>query len=120
MSFIIGTPHTKGAGYSWSRYSAETKTVQDDVQTCPHCQAVIRMRQWGEAKAGKMAGGFCMKCNAPICPGCQAKMTTEGCVPFMKKLEAAFDMKVKYGQLLKDSGLEPASQQPPYTGIIKG
>ena len=121
MGFVIGTPHTHNAGYSWYRYSCDTRVVEDDVQTCPHCQAVIRMRQWQTTKDGKMAGGFCMKCDAPICPHCQAKMQTEGCIPFMRKLERELDMTVKYHQFVKEAGLEPAApSRPLFTGLIEG
>lgn len=117
MTFKIGTPHAHNAGYSWSRYSADTRVVEDDVQTCPHCQAVIRMRQWSQTENGKMSGGFCGKCSAPVCPHCQARMAKYGCEPFLKKLEQELDMTVKLQQFIKDAGLEPARpHQPIFTG----
>lgn len=117
MGILIGTPYARNAGWSHYRYSCDTRVVEDDVQTCPHCQAVIRMRQWETTKQGKMAGGFCMKCSKPICPHCQKKMQTEGCIPFMKKIEKEHDMLTKYSQFVRDAGLEPAA---PSRSIITG
>ena len=114
MGFLIGTPFSKNAGWSHYRYSCETRVVEDDVQTCPHCQAVIRMRQWGETKNGKMAGGYCSKCDKPTC----GHKDCLECVPFLKRLEKHFDMTVKYAQFVKDAGLEPAKpHQPIITGV---
>jgi hypothetical protein len=113
--FIIGTPHSKGAGYFVNDNTASGGTVvEDDVRTCPHCQAVILMRQWRLVGGdGRMGGGFCTKCNAPVCPNCAAKMPTEGCIPFIAKLEKDFDMTVKLKQFMKIAGLEPEPQQLP-------
>lgn len=118
MTFKIGTPFARNAGYSWSKYSAYSRAVEDDVQTCPHCQATIRMRQWSSVQAnGKMAGAFCSRCDAPTC----GHANCLPCVPFIKKLEKELDMTVKLKQFLKDAGLEPAvPPKPLFTGLIKG
>lgn len=119
MSFFIGTPHTRNAGYFYNddRPSGGIKR-EDDVKTCPHCQAVILMREWQKVSHGTMNGGFCQQCNAPICPHCTSKFATEGCIPFIEQLEKAYDMTVKLKQYLKIAGLEPASPQPIFTGIL--
>ncbi len=85
MSFVIGTPYTKNAGYylNDNRVSGGCKE-EDDVRTCPHCQAVILMRKWHSY------GGFCRMCNAPVCGHCGEKMEIFGCEPFLQKIERAF------------------------------
>ena len=117
MTFSIGTPHTRNAGYYYNWEVRGTK-AEADVQTCTHCQAVILMQQWAKTRDGKLAGGFCMRCNAPICEQCAPKMATEGCVPFIKKLEAELDMTVKLKQYIREAGFEPAAPPPLFTGII--
>jgi hypothetical protein len=57
---IIGTPHTKGAGYYKNDDTASGgKKSEADIRTCTHCQAVIKMQAWKED------GGFCGKCMGP-------------------------------------------------------
>jgi hypothetical protein len=118
MTFTIGTPFTRNAGYY---YNWELRGKSEaDVQTCVHCQAVILMQQWNQidAKTGKLAGGFCMRCNAPICEQCAPKMATEGCIPFIRKIEQQVDMVTKLDKYLKDAGLEPVAPRPLFTGVI--
>lgn len=112
MTFIIGTPHTHNAGHFYD-WKASGRQEQDDVQTCPHCEAIILMRVW------KHEGGWCGKCMSPLCSnaGCVAETARLGCVPFVKKLEAHINAQVKFAQHLKIAGLEPpVSPQPIYTG----
>ena len=117
MTFSIGTPFSKGAGYY---YNWEQRGKSEaDVQTCPHCQAVILMQEWRKIAHGKMAGGYCMRCNKPVCDQCNKKMISEGCIPFIAKLEKEFDMTVKLSQFLKDAGMEPAAPHRPFTGLVK-
>lgn len=121
MTFIIGTPYASGAGYFYNDDRASGgRYEQADVQTCPHCQAVILMQQWRKIEDGSMNGGFCMKCNKPVCPHCNKRMQTYGCEPYLKKLEKTVDMTIKLGQILKDAGMEPATPRPIFTGLIKG
>ena len=115
---VIGTPFAHNAGYQWNDDTASGgKREQHDVQTCTHCQAVILMQQWRKVEEGKMTGGFCMRCNAPICGPCNKAMQHQGCVPFIAKLEKEFDMTVKLDQFLRDAGLEP--KRPMFTGLIQ-
>jgi len=81
----IGTAYTKGAGYfvNDDRPSGGQK-VEDDVRTCPHCQAVILMRKWAAF------GGFCRQCNAPVCGVCGKRMEVFGCEPFLRTIEKQF------------------------------
>lgn len=116
MTFAIGTAFSRNAGYHWNGQGATKE--QHDVQTCPHCEAVILMQQWRKVENGKMTGGFCMRCSKPICGHCNAKLATEGCIPFIQKLEKHFDMTVKLQQFLKEAGMEPATPKPIFTGLI--
>jgi hypothetical protein len=85
MTFIVGTPHTHNAGYfrNDDRLSGG-KLSEADVQTCPHCQGLIKMQEW------HLDGGWCAKCQAPLCnvPACVEETSRLGCVPFSRKLEA--------------------------------
>ena len=117
MTFVIGTPFSRGAGYSINNRDIAAARQEDDVQCCTHCQAVIRMRQWKKVENGGMAGGFCMRCNAPVCGPCNTKMVTEGCMPFIEKLERSLDMTVKLRAYIKAAGLEePAAPRAIFTG----
>lgn len=109
MTFKIGTPHTRNAGYFLNNQGLELKHRQeDDIQTCGHCQAVIKMREWREE------GAFCRGCMKPVCAHpCGDRMLTYGCEPFLKKLERYIDATVKYEQHLKVAGLDPGGPPPP-------
>ena len=115
----IGTPYTRNAGYFRSDDSPSGgKLREDNVRTCPHCQAVILMSQWGKVIAGKMQDGFCNKCNAPICTNCTPALATVGCLPYIAKLERDFDMTVKLRQFQKLAGLSPEPARGFFTGLI--
>jgi hypothetical protein len=116
MTFTIGTPFTHNAGYHWN--GREKGKDEHDVQTCPHCEAVILMQQWRKVEEGKMNGGFCMKCSKPVCGRCNKKMQTHGCTPFLAELERVTDARVKLAQFMKDAGLEPVAPRPIFTGLI--
>jgi hypothetical protein len=107
MSFVIGTPHTHNAGYvrNDDRVSGG-KLLEGDVQTCPHCEAVIIMQQW------KLDGGWCAKCEAPLCnnPSCIAETAKLGCVPFVRKIEKFLGSQEKFATYLRMAGLEPPKQ----------
>lgn len=115
MTFIIGTPHIKGAGYykNDDRLSGG-QLSEADVRTCPHCQAVILMQQWRAVENGKMAGGWCTRCNAPICGHCQKRMLTEGCTPFVEFIEKQLGEAAKLKVFKKLAGLDtPAAPSAP-------
>lgn len=95
---LIGTPHTKNAGYYLS--SDVHGKREADIRTCTHCQAVIKMQVW------KDDGGFCRKCNAPICAHCADQALIYGCIPFMQRLEKVTDTLIKFTQHLRVAGLE--------------
>lgn len=75
---IVGTPHTRGSGYTVNDQALSSRQ-EADIQTCPHCQAVIKMQEWSKASVQN----FCLKCMKPACnnDACQP------CVPFIKKIE---------------------------------
>ena len=104
MSFIIGTPHTHGAGNLDMRTGGErSRHIEDDIRTCPHCQGVIRLSKWKEQ------GGWCAKCQAPLCdnPDCIKKTAALGCVPFTQALEREWEMAGKLKHFRKLAGLDP-------------
>jgi hypothetical protein len=117
---FIGTPHTKGAGYFCNDNTASGGIKQEgDVRTCTHCQAVIIMQDWKSLDAaGKLGGGFCMRCNAPVCGACNHRMMTHGCEPFIKKIDKELDATVKLDQFRKLAGLD--TPEPPRAFFIPG
>lgn len=112
MTIIIGTPHTRGAGYLMNGSKLNVSQRQEaDVQTCSHCQRVILLQQWKEA------GGWCAKCFHPICDPCAVRAQTFGCEPFIKKIEAFAESQMRYAKVLKDQGSDaPVPQSPLITG----
>ena len=112
MTFHIGTPHTRNAGYYFNRYSCDTNLTEDAVQTCSHCQAIIKMSEW------KQDGGWCSRCEKPLCnhADCMAQTARLGCVPFIQQLERQIENTIKLEQHLKIAGLEPSP--PPRPLII--
>lgn len=101
MSFGIGTPHTKGAGYFVNDKALRSRQ-EADVQTCAHCQAIIKMQEW------KNDGAFCGKCMKPICNEGQCAEQTffYGCVPFLKKIEQYAEAQMRFERFSKDAGLD--------------
>ena len=101
MTFIIGTPHTRNAGYFRNDDSPSGGKLEEaDIQTCPHCQAIINLQKWKQAPVQN----FCNRCMKPTCdnPNC-----VHECLPWLQKLEQEFDATVKYEKFLKDAGLTP-------------
>jgi hypothetical protein len=112
MTFFIGTPFTKGAGYFLN--DKELRTRQEaDVQTCSHCQGVLKMQEW------KNDGAFCGKCMHPICGPCGTRAMTYGCEPFLQKIEQYAERTMRFEKFRKDAGLEPVAPQPIITGNSK-
>jgi len=107
MTFIVGTPHTHNSGYFRNDdRPGGGKLSEADIQTCSHCQAVIKLQEWKED------GGFCRGCMKPVCAFCGDRMLLYGCEPYVKKLEQALGLADKYTQYVKISGLEPTSPPP--------
>lgn len=114
MTFIIGTPNRHNAGhYQGFADGTGRRREEYDLKTCPHCQAIVRLN--------REQGDFCSKCNAPVCPGCAARMDTFGCEPFLRKLEQAIGAQEQYSKFLKEAGMvTPVPPQPIFTGLSRG
>lgn len=101
MTFRIGTPHARNAGNLAGQTGGhDSKKYEHDIQCCPHCQAVIKLDVW------KDDGGWCGKCRKPICGPCAERALTEGCVPFIARLEREWKMAGKLAQFRKLAGLD--------------
>ena len=104
---IIGTPHTRNAGYYRNDDTPSGGKVSEaDIQTCPHCQAVIKMQEWRAAPTQY----FCMKCSKPTCG---RHYCEECCRPYLEFIDKLTDATIKYETFVKLAGLEPpATPQP--------
>jgi predicted nucleic acid-binding Zn ribbon protein len=99
---IVGTPFTKGAGYYKSDNRASGGELREaDIRTCPHCQAIIKMQLWC------VNGGFCARCNAPVCGPCAERALARGCEPFIAQLEAGVARADHLRTFRKFAGLDP-------------
>lgn len=108
MTFIIGTPFSRGGGYFLNNKELKQSQRQEaDIRTCPHCQAIIKLQEW------KINGGWCGKCQAPLCnnPTCVAETAKYGCVPFFKKFERHLEHQALIEKFIKSEGQE--SPVPP-------
>lgn len=107
---IVGTPNRHNAGYYKSdNRESGGRLVEKDIQTCPHCQAVIKLNP--------EQGDFCSKCMKPVCPHCAKRMDLYGCEPFLRKFEQYLQLGDKYERFLKEAGLvPPVPPQPLITG----
>jgi hypothetical protein len=96
MTFSIGTPHRHNAGYFVNDKDLRTRQ-EAHVQTCSHCQAIIKMEDW------KLSGGWCSKCAKPLCsqPSCQARTALMGCVPFTQQIDQAITAANRLDRLLR-------------------
>lgn len=111
MTFSIGTAHIKGAGYFLNNKALGQRERQEaDIQTCSHCQAVIKMQDW------KQDGAWCGRCMKPICVPCGTRALIYGCEPFLKKIEQYAEKQMRFEKFRKDAGLEPVAPQAIITG----
>lgn len=97
MTFHIGTPYTKGAGYFINDKNLRTRQ-EADVQTCSHCQAVIFMQEW------KKRGAWCGKCMKPLCLQCGKRTKLFGCEPFAQKFDQFNEEQTRLAKVLKEVG----------------
>ena len=107
--FIIGTPHAKGAGYLQANTGGHNnRQTEADIRTCTHCQTVINLSLW------KDDGGYCSRCQAPICGQCADRMLTHGCEPFIAQIERACEVRHSLEQFRRLAGLDapPADYKP--------
>ena len=85
---IAGTAHSHSAGfYQNDDTPSGGAQAKADIQTCTHCQCVLFMHPVVGQVCWKDDGGWCGRCNKPICGPCADRMLTRGCEPFIKTLE---------------------------------
>lgn len=70
------------------------KRTEADVLICEHCQHTLIGSSWRDD------GGWCGRCGAPVCGSCADRMQTEGCTPFVRKIEEALDPSLKHRHLV--------------------
>lgn len=96
----IGTPHVHNSGYYRNDDTCSGgKKVEADIQSCSHCQAVIKMQSWKEE------GDWCSRCSKPICKACGEDLALNGCRPFLQKLEQSLERDFHRAQFRKLAGL---------------
>ena len=110
MTFHIGAPHSHNAGYLVNNQFDKRTKLEADIQSCPHCQKVIRMDEWRKS----VTQNFCLKCMKPTCDSSECDL----CVPFVKKLEQQMSAQMRFISLLKMAGASaPVTPPSPiYTG----
>jgi len=111
MAFLIGTPHRHNAGYVMNNQDfATARREEADIQTCKHCQSVIKMQEWRED------GAWCSHCNSPVCAHgiCAERTEKLGCIPYVKYIETILEGQTSLEQFRKMAGLDeqPADYQP--------
>lgn len=100
MAIILGTPHARHTGYLLNDNRASGHGKKEvDIYVCEHCQKILEVPMW------KDDGGWCGRCQKPICGKCADRMLTEGCVPFLKKLEQALEADYRRSQYRKMLGV---------------
>ena len=96
---LIGTPHTHNAGYLRNDdRPGGGKLTQADVQTCPHCQAVILMHEWSSGTESH----FCTRCFKPTCG---AERCVNECQPYIAYIEKILNHDYRIQQFRKMAGL---------------
>ena|SRR5271166_5781252 len=97
----------KARGYLITSDPEITRAHEVDTFTCLHCQKVIDKPPYKQPTDDvlvngrpQLLGGYCHKCDGPICPDCIGKP----CVPIEKWLEIVekrSERKRHYDELLK-------------------
>ena len=73
--------------------------TEADVTTCAHCQAIVRRDKW------RFHGGWCGQCCAPVCFLCGERTKSEGCMPFLRLVDAALDRQYRRQQNARILGI---------------
>ena len=98
---VIISPFSRNAGYYLSDNTASGgRKVEEDIQTCKHCQRVLYKAAWMKN------GGFCKGCNSSVCASCATVMMKEGCKPYNAKIEESLESVVLLRQFRKAAGLD--------------
>ena len=88
----------KARGYLITFDPRYANPLEVDTFTCLHCQEVIDKppyKQPTDDVNGRVLGGYCHKCDGPICPACIGKP----CVPIEKWLDM-IETKLHYDKVL--------------------
>ena len=97
---IIGRRQTDGAGYMFADDRCSGGGLKEsDMLGCNHCQKLMEAHKWKED------GGWCGCCGQPVCGPCSDKILTEGCVPFIKKVDKQIEENYKKKQLARMLGV---------------
>ncbi len=90
-----------GAGYLRSDNRCSGGDLDEaDVVGCSHCQKIMKKTGW------KADGGFCHRCDAPVCGLCCDRIPLHGCEVFMRVLETALAKKYRLEQNARLMGLD--------------
>ena len=103
MTFRIGTPHSRGAGYFVNNQNSANKQ-EADIQTCAHCQKVLILKDW------QAEGGWCRHEMKPLCLACADRSLKFGCEPFLKTLEQHITAQMRESIFSKLAGTEPSDR----------
>jgi hypothetical protein len=92
----IGRAHRHNAGYFVNDKALSTRQ-EADVQTCGHCQSIIKLQDLRDE------GGWCSKCQKCLCsqPTCRATTAALGCVPLTKQIDSAVSRAQSLASMLK-------------------
>ena len=94
-----------GAGYYINDERASGDGVDEaDVLTCPHCEKIIKLQDWRKERE-QGGGGWCRKCQAPVCGPCLDRMLVFGCEPWLKRIDRAFEENYRRAQNRKVLGI---------------
>ena len=88
----------RSRGYLVTSAPDLSRAHEVDTFTCLHCQQVIDKPPYKrptDEVNGVLLGGYCHKCDGPICPACIGKP----CVPIEKWLETV-ETRRHYDELL--------------------
>lgn len=78
------------------------KEVHTDCIVCLHCNNLF------EIPDGMQPKYFCPSCKSTLCQSCYDEFTTgpDGCVPYMKKIEAAEEAQYRRTNFMKMAGID--------------
>lgn len=79
------------------RLDDDKGVVEHDTITCAHCNGIYIVPHRHEETNRRPPAQFCFVCKDAICPRCIGK----GCVPFMKRVDAAEKTNAQGDQLMR-------------------
>ncbi len=94
-----------GAGYLHNDNRAAHEGLEEaDILLCPHCQTTIKLHEWRKERS-EGGGGWCRKCQAPVCGRCLTRMIQFGCEPFQEKIDKALEENYRRRQNMRVLGV---------------